>query len=82
MSIAIRGNDFNFFFHYQKAKNRARTSKMDSKIDTFWAYFAFLAYLPMAYLPFHNFFGEKLKVFFFFFLMSIAIRGNDYFFFH
>ena len=33
--LAIRGNDFNFFFQYQQAKNRARRSIMDSKIDTF-----------------------------------------------
>ena len=35
MSLAIRGNDFNFFFQCQRAKNRARTAKMDPKIDTF-----------------------------------------------
>ena len=34
MSLAIRGNDF-IFFHCQQAKNRARGSKMDPKIDTF-----------------------------------------------
>ena len=34
MSLAIRGNDFNFFYN-QQAKNRDRRSKMDSKIDTF-----------------------------------------------
>ena len=33
--LAIRGNDFNFFFQYQQAKNIARKSKIDSKIDTF-----------------------------------------------
>ena len=35
MSLAIRGNDFNFFFQCQRAKNRARTAKMDPKIDIF-----------------------------------------------
>ena len=35
MSLAIRWNDFYFFFQYQQAKNRAREPKMDPKIDTF-----------------------------------------------
>ena len=35
MSLAIRGNDFFCQKKYQQAKNRARRSKMDPKIDTF-----------------------------------------------
>ena len=33
--LAISGNDFSFFFQYNQAKNRARRSKIDSKIETF-----------------------------------------------
>ena len=35
MSLAIRGNDLIIFFQCQRSKNRARTAKMDPKIDTF-----------------------------------------------
>ena len=35
MSLAIRGNDYFCQKKYQQAKNRARRSKMDPKIDTF-----------------------------------------------
>ena len=35
MSLAVRGNDFNFFFYYQKVENRARRSIMESKIHSF-----------------------------------------------
>ena len=34
-SLAMRGNDFYFFFQYQQGNIRARRSKMDAKIDTF-----------------------------------------------
>ena len=76
MSLAIRGN---IFFYCQQAKNRARMSKMDSKIDTLdgWMAYLPLAYLSLAYLPFHNFLG-KTRGFYFFFSNVFSYKGEQF----
>ena len=65
MCLTIRGNDFNFFFFQcQQAKNRARTAKMDPKIDTFGQFdtrdLAILTVKKNRFLDFFNVFLELL----------------------
>ena len=68
--LQLLGGTILIFFHYQKAKNIARRSKMDSKIDTFgriWRIYLF------------NFFlGKNARFFFSFFLNVFSYQGERF----